>query len=338
MEAQRPLRLALVGCGAITQEFHLPALAVVPDFQVTYLCDRNTRAAELARLTHGLDAQVVAQTSEVAGKVDAALVAVPPRFHAPVVKELLASGCDVLCEKPLTVTMTEGRELAEMAARGGRLLGVGLMQRFAPANEIFRRVLQDGMLGEVQEVVAESGATLDWTMTSGVYYDRAATGGGVFFDAGVHLLDRVGWVLGPLRDISYMDDSMGGVESNAELRGRISVNGREVPAVLRFSWTHQLRNGIAVKGTRGTMWMRMSDAAGVSVFRNFNGKVLEMRVSDPANSQEQNYFVAQWQDFASAMRQRRAPFVTAESSLAALGLIEEAYSLRQPMPQPWVTV
>jgi predicted dehydrogenase len=331
------MRLGLVGCGAVTQEFHIPALAAVPEFQIAYLCDRDLRSAELAKLTYGLNAEITAQVSDMAGKIDAALVAVPPRFHAVVVKELLAAGCDVLCEKPLAVTAAEGRELAEAAARSQRLLGVGLMHRFAPANEIFRKVLQDGMLGELQEIVAESGAALDWTMTSGVYYDRAATGGGVFFDAGVHLIDRALWLFGPLNDISYQDDSLGGVESNAELRGRFVVNGREIPAMLNFSWTHQLRNGIGVKGRWGTMWVFMSDAVGVTIYRKVQDRVMEMRMVDPSTSEPENLFTAQWRDFADAVRHRRAPFVTGESSLAALGVIEAAYRCRQPMPQPWVT-
>jgi predicted dehydrogenase len=331
------MRLGLVGCGAVTQEFHIPALAAVPDFQIDYLCDRDLRSAELARLTHGLNAEITAQVSDMAGKVDAALVAVPPRFHAAIVKELLASGCDVLCEKPLAVTAAEGRELAETAARHQRLLGVGLMHRFAPANQIFRQVLQDGMLGELHEIVAESGAALDWTMTSGAYYDRAATGGGVFFDAGVHLIDRAIWLFGPLHDIGYQDDSLGGVESNAELRGRFVVNGREIPATLNFSWTHQLRNGIGVKGSWGTMWIRMSDPAGVTIYRKVQNRVMEMRMVDPSGPQPENLFVTQWRDFAAAVRRRRTPFVTGESSLAALEVIEAAYQCRQPMPQPWVT-
>ena len=48
-------------------------------------------------------------------------------------RDLLSAGIDVLVEKPLTTTVDEGKELLELAARGGRVLQVGHLERFNPA-------------------------------------------------------------------------------------------------------------------------------------------------------------------------------------------------------------
>jgi predicted dehydrogenase len=59
-------------------------------------------------------------------------VVVPTQHHHAVASELLAGGIDVLIEKPLSTTVDEGKALVELAARGGRVLQVGHLERFNP--------------------------------------------------------------------------------------------------------------------------------------------------------------------------------------------------------------
>ena len=63
-------------------------------------------------------------------------------------------------------------------------------------------------------------------MSSGAYFDRGITIGGVMFDAGIHVLDLVVWMFGDIDQIQYQDDSYGGVESNGVIRGMVTINGR----------------------------------------------------------------------------------------------------------------
>jgi predicted dehydrogenase len=58
---------------------------------------------------------------------------VPTPQHHAVARRLLEGGIDVLVEKPLTTTVQEGQDLVECAARGGRVLQVGHLERFNPA-------------------------------------------------------------------------------------------------------------------------------------------------------------------------------------------------------------
>jgi predicted dehydrogenase len=69
----------------------------------------------------------------LAGRVDCASVATPTAAHHAIARELLAAGVDVLVEKPVTSTVDQGRALLEVAARGGRVLQVGHLERFNPA-------------------------------------------------------------------------------------------------------------------------------------------------------------------------------------------------------------
>ena len=330
----KPIRIGIVGCGAVTRECHLPALGNIPGVEITVLCDRAEQNALTAKGEFGLAARVTRDPADLKGQVDAAIVAVPPRFHAPTTMELLAAGIDVFCEKPLAVTVAEGEQMVAAAAQHQRHLAVGLMTRFEGSNALLRKFLHDPLLGEVREVIAESGTQLAWAMVSNAYYDKAQTGGGVFFDAGVHLLDRVLWLFGDLTDVEFEDDSYGGVESNARLRGQLTLQGRAVPCRMAFSWTHALANCIRVVGTGATLEARLKDPNTLYVTRQIAGEDVQMLV--PAPDKPLGVYQKQLDDFIEAVRTRRAPFVTGASAVKSLQLIEKAYSVRRRLAQPWV--
>src|SRR5580704_11310929 len=79
--ATAPLRLGIVGCGSIVQDFHLPTILGHGDLKVTVLCDKDLAAATRVRLRFGLSALVTTELTDVAANADIALVAVPSRFH-----------------------------------------------------------------------------------------------------------------------------------------------------------------------------------------------------------------------------------------------------------------
>ena len=325
----------IVGCGAVVQEYHLPALVQNPALDLRVLCDKNLDQANLARQRFQLTAITTTTVADLVGKVTAALVAVPPRWHAPVTCQLLEAGIDVLCEKPLALTAAEAQTMIAAAQVHGRILAVGLTHRFHPNNPELRRLVEQGAIGEVREVIAELGAPMDWTMPTDSYYNRTATGGGVVFDTGVHLIDRVLWLFGGmLEDIEYEDDSYGGVESNAALRGTLSISGRKVPCRFALSWTHLLNNSIRVVGTCGVLEAKQKEPGLLHFQQPLAGQLLETLIPCPGPATD--FFRLEIADFIDAATQRREPFATATSALAALQVIERAYAVRRPLAQPWV--
>jgi len=90
----------------------------------------SARAAESAAL---YQAAPLADFRELAGKVDAAVVAVPTTSHEAVAGALLAAGIDVLVEKPIAPDMESAGRMVEAAERHGRILQVGHLERYNPA-------------------------------------------------------------------------------------------------------------------------------------------------------------------------------------------------------------
>jgi predicted dehydrogenase len=123
-------RLAVVGAGQfgrnhcrVIHESERAALAFVVDTDAT-------RAAEVAA-SYG--AQSLTDVRELAGRVDAAVVATPTVAHEETGGALLEAGIDVLVEKPIAPDLESAARLAAAAARFGRILQVGHLERFNPA-------------------------------------------------------------------------------------------------------------------------------------------------------------------------------------------------------------
>jgi predicted dehydrogenase len=80
--------------------------------------------------------------------VDSVHVTSPNQLHYPQVKQILASGRHVVCEKPLAVTSQESAELVELAAASDRITAVNYNIRFYPLNQHAHQMVRDGELGE----------------------------------------------------------------------------------------------------------------------------------------------------------------------------------------------
>src|SRR5919197_472165 len=126
------------------------------------------------------------------GRVEGAIVAVPSRRHVPLVRQLIAAGIPVLCEKPCGLTSDEARALAAEAAAAGVPLRVGYWRRFVPALRGLREQLAAGSLGEVELVHC---AQWDERPPPAAFRDPASSGG-IVVDMGVHELDLLRWLTG----------------------------------------------------------------------------------------------------------------------------------------------
>jgi len=106
-------------------------------------------------------ASYVASLPELGASADLVSVAVPTLSHAAVAGELLAAGCDVLVEKPMTATLAEADGLIELARERGRVLQVGHVERFNPALDALRDLGVAPRFVEVHRLGSFSPRSLD---------------------------------------------------------------------------------------------------------------------------------------------------------------------------------
>ncbi|WP_164704684.1 Gfo/Idh/MocA family protein [Blastococcus litoris] len=124
------LRLGVIGSGIMgTNHARVASAMSELDLVAVYDADRN-RSENLAT---GFGATAAADIAELAGMVDAAVVATPTEFHAPIAHQLIEAGVDVLVEKPIAPDVETAQRLVDAAEAAGRVLMVGHVERFNPA-------------------------------------------------------------------------------------------------------------------------------------------------------------------------------------------------------------
>src|SRR6185503_16656076 len=116
----KQIGIAIVGCGGITLQNHLPGLALCPEAKVVALCDSDAGTLERARRQTGINV-TAAQYEEIVKRedVDAVIIATPNCVHGPIALAAIAAGKHVLCEKPLAMGYAEAKQMADAADRAG---------------------------------------------------------------------------------------------------------------------------------------------------------------------------------------------------------------------------
>jgi len=124
----RPPRVAVIGCG----DFGRNHVRVYRELRAEIAGVFDTEPARRERLAAEFGVPVLPGIENLAGRVDAASVAVPTVSHAQVGCALLAQGIDVLVEKPMAASLAEADELNAAARRYDRIIQVGHVERFNP--------------------------------------------------------------------------------------------------------------------------------------------------------------------------------------------------------------
>ena len=244
----KPLRLAIVGCGTVSEGFHAPALRKFSGFSPTIMVDLDpARTGLMSRLCPGSTAE--SDFRKIFNRVDAAIVALPNHLNAPVAGELLDAGISVLVEKPIAMTAASAQVLQDKAARAPAKLSVGFMRREAVGIRMARACIANGTLGDIVGFSIEDGFPFAWQAVNEFRFDKAR-GGGILMDIGSHVLDTLRFWFGDITIARYADDSRGGVETNCVID--VATPGG-ASGTVELSWTRNLRNSARIVGTHATL-------------------------------------------------------------------------------------
>ncbi|MFN8667874.1 MAG: Gfo/Idh/MocA family oxidoreductase [Gemmatimonadaceae bacterium] len=188
-----PVRIAVVGAGAISQMAHLPVLSKLRGAQVVALCDNDRAKARALADRFGIpDAFNDIDDLLDYDQLDAAVVTTPSHLHEPQVLQLLAAGLDVLCERPLSLTAKGVDRILAAASRGNRKVFVANNHRFRSDVQALARFLTGGELGKLTGVRA--GAYHPRGKIEGWRLRRQEAGGGALFEQGFALIDLAMWL------------------------------------------------------------------------------------------------------------------------------------------------
>ena len=189
--------VAIIGCGRIAQNAHLPALSEMPDVRIKYGCDIIIEKAIEKQKQFPKIEQVIADYKIALAdpEVEAVFVLTPNFAHYTVAMDALRAGKHVLCEKPVTINYELSREMAEEADKQGKILNIGVCNRYNKSIELLREYNDAGKFGNVYHVYCSFRAHRSIPGLGGAFTNKAESGGGVLIDWGIHYLDLILYIL-----------------------------------------------------------------------------------------------------------------------------------------------
>ncbi len=327
------MMLLILGGGAVTQELYLPALKQLNWLGTTIIADPSQAALDrLGALSQALQLKCLDYVSAIAQAPpgSAVVVALPNWLHEPATRLALRAGHHVLCEKPLALNQDACLDLHQEAQQAGRVLMVGMVRRWVPAFRSLQQLISGQSFGKIKSITFSAGGPFQWSSDTGIFFDVRA--GGVLADMGVHFLDQLSCLVGPLTPIRYNDDADGGVEADADFTLQ-SADGTPVRMVL--SRTRTLTQGLRVVTEAATLSIPNGEMQRVkiqSIGANGWKAQSELQQAFPDATLECSFlacFAAQFSQFAEAIA-GATNYVTAKDAAHVIGLIEWAYAQRQP--------
>lgn len=329
-----PVRLGIVGCGAVTQVCHLPAARRVPEVRVGALADTNPRRAALLARRFDVPRWSTDYRTWV-DDVDGVIVAVPHALHLPLAETLLRRGRPVLMEKPLAISTAELEAMAAIVRETGTPLVGGYMYRHNRAAHLVRRILSEGWLGRLERFTLEFGVASGWPAASGFYWDRQQAGGGVLIDSGSHMLDLLLWWLGDVEAVVYRDDSRGGVEAECHLDLTLRGAQGAVSGTVVLSRLRDLPGVATIVGEDFVLECTVSPPYEVRLRPRRPAGQPAFTADDAGRETFSGMFVQQLRAFAATVRGAPSP-VPVESVRPTVALIERCYRERAGrLPEAW---
>lgn len=190
--------LCIIGCGKVSDFAHFPALSKKKDCIIKYACDLIIDRAlqkkrEYQEVENAItDYHVALQDPEV----DAVYVLTPVTGHKDITIEALRAGKHVFCEKPISYTYEMACEMAGEAEKAGKLLNIGVCNRYHKSVELLEQMNREGAFGRIYHVYCSFRSYRNIPQLGGAYTTRKLSGGGVLIDWGIHFFDLIFYVLG----------------------------------------------------------------------------------------------------------------------------------------------
>lgn len=200
----RELRIGVIGCGFISK-VHFEGYKKCDNVKVVGFCDIIPERAEKALETYGGEgARTYTDYKEMIAKesLDAVSVCTENNKHAEITIHALDAGLHVFCEKPMAISGEEADRMTAAAKKNGKKLTVGYQMRFINDEQLLRKQVVKGELGNVYYAEATT-LRRRGVPTWGVFLNREKQGGGPLIDTGTHIVDSTLWLMNDYSPVKY---------------------------------------------------------------------------------------------------------------------------------------
>ncbi|GGM59999.1 putative dehydrogenase [Halarchaeum rubridurum] len=266
-----------------------------PDVSLDVLCGRDAEAAREAADRFGF-ADVETDWRDAIERVDVFYDLGPNDVHVEPSIHALEAGVHVLCEKPLAPTLDGAERMADAAAESDAVAATGFNYRYVPAIEYARRLIADGVLGDVRHVRARY--LQDWLVDPDAPWswrlDAESAGTGALGDLGAHSIDLVQFLVDDVTAVSghrttFVDERPDDdgtsrpvtVDDAFSAQAELANGATATFEATRCATGHKNTNAIEVEGTEGAVRFDLERLNELDVLRGDDRGFETVLVTDP---------------------------------------------------------
>lgn len=206
-------KVALIGCGGMGRR-HIGGMGLLKDaghmtFELTSLCDlmpeNLQKAVDTAQEKLGVTPEQYTDFDKMVTEqdLDAVIITTTPETHTAIGKQAFNAGLHVMVEKPISLTVAQGKELVGAAERTGLKLAVAENYRRDPINRLAKALIESSIIGAPFLAIQSSSGSGEQVIITP--WRHLKQRGGIIFDMGVHYTDILEFFLGPMTDVFAMN-------------------------------------------------------------------------------------------------------------------------------------
>lgn len=322
------LKIGIVGTGAIAQIAHIPIWKRISDVELLAVCDINKNKARWIADKFGIQ-HVFEDVGELLKieEIEAVDICTPTQSHTPIALDALSGGKHVLVEKPMARNYEESKRIVDCARKYDRKLMVGMNVRFRQDAVILNTFTKNGELGEI--FYAKTG----WLRRKEKMVNRTwfaegeISGGGVFMDLGIQMLDVGLWLMGnhkaeSVKATTYNKITQLKVEDSAAAFIRL-VNGATL--TVEVSWTLLSEKDFFYTNLFGTKGGALLNP--LRIHKELHGNLVNVTPSkeeSPMNIYKKSY-ENELRHFVHCLRNGRELASSGEENLERMRIVDAVY-------------
>ncbi len=289
------LAIAIVGCGNIARA-HASAIGQLRGVELAACCDLDEARARALAQANDVD-RVYSRLGDVLKEesIDAVALCLPHDLHCKAALAAARAGKHVLCEKPMAISLTEADQMLRAARRAKVTLMVGQILRFRKSYRTARDIIRSGRIGQPRHVIRRrTGVTMrdqrSWST------DPSSAGGWLLYGYGSHELDAILWL---------SDTSAQTVYAQARVVNPVWNDYDEMAILMSLadgsmaSMSHSLNSN-------QSWWDQVVIGSEGSLYLDGRQVVLDEETITVTEGPSWG-MVEQYQEFASAVREKREP-------------------------------
>lgn len=337
MRSTDKIKWGVIGCGGIADRRTIPGMLSAKNATLVSVMDQNILLAKAVGEKYNAACVCEDVTELLKQDIDAVYIATPVFCHKEQAMLAMRAGKHVLIEKPVGLTVEEAKELRNVAVEEGVKLGVALMMRFHTHHQEVKKLLSEGILGDLVSIRTQFSCWYP-EMEGSWRQKKALGGGGALIDLGVHCIDLLQYITGlkacgvmalcDTQTFDYeVDDSVSlvmkmdnGAHAYVDANFNIPDNAAQSRLEIYGTKGSIIADGTLGQEEMGSTKVSLVEEAGYDAMQNREN--INSYFLAPASG---NMYTKEIEAFSAAIQENTEPSVNIEAGIFVQEIVEAAY-------------